>query len=589
MILVVLLFTWALHSVMAQSNALYALSKNKVYLKLTSNDLISVDFSIAGDIGINSESINLISTPNEEFDVFLVGDELYSIYGDKSGDLSLSKYNEQANKWDNLELNVTGLTDYKYYKSSSYLPTYGTDEVYIYGGIIDDQISNRLVSLNTETLLVSNITTTTKPEPFYGAASLYAPDVQTRLLIAGESSGGWLNMFQLATWNANSGWSFSKVGQEKVDIESRVNPMVFPIFNRLDNSSVQTIMSDYQVSQVLIIGGEGDQGDALPKTVYLDIANNDWSYSIPNTEEFKVDDYLGVFTAFSNIIGITESSKRDGQYDIYMFDLDFKPTSKLSIPNEKTSKEVKKEIQQKAILGTVIPICSLAIIIAAGFVVMKKRKEKKLQQELKDLNYHFENFYQTDKPQVFNDSHSTLDVNSIDSWVRKRQEYDRNIDDRKPFVSQETLQDPEFDELEEPQPLKTIDKLNKLVIRLKKSISFNNLPSPERRANLLNDDEAKIESTTSNKYQQLRSSPYIGVPQDSTPEFEEPEPVIEPRMYDDETNSFDYTLENLDVQVLVSSKRRSTLKVTNPDVSRQNSVQNNLRYRTPSNEVKEEN
>ncbi|EGV63794.1 hypothetical protein CANTEDRAFT_105095 [Yamadazyma tenuis ATCC 10573] len=591
------------------SQALYAITKNLIYLSLDNEDLVAINFSISGDSDTDtSQSLRLLASPPSGSSLFLVKDELFGMTGDNEGDLSLSKYNGDEDEWDTIKLNSTQITDNQFYNSSSYLTSFDSDQIYIYGGInADDEVSDRLLSLDFNTFVLSNISTTTKPESFYGASNLIAPDSSTQLLIAGKSSQGWLNMFQLATWNFESGWSFKTVAKGGNSINSRQQPLVLPIFNKLDNNSLSTVVNYYHVSKVLVIGGEQNGKSSSPEIAYLDVSENDWTYSVPTIDNsvFNADDYIGIVTVFENIITISKSSsKRDGQYEVNYFDLNFEKASKINVPSDpaKSSKEESASIQQKAILGTVIPIGALICIVAGGYFFMKKRKAQKLERELKDLNYHFENNYKVEGTHnaLFNDSHSTLDVDSIDSWVRKRQEFDRN----QHMQSQETLtrensivdyfnikerDDEDEDEnsfVSTPQPLKTLSKLNKRVVRLKKSISFNSLPSPERRANLLNDDEARIDIITPTKTRTRNLSPVRSpIKTRSSIDSAKVKPVEEPNVFDDyEFASEEKSIDDfdVDVQVLVSSKRRSTLKVVNPDVS--SSRSDSIRYRTPSND-----
>lgn len=594
-----LLYIWLLPFIVAlNTNTLYSITKNKIYVSLTNGELISLDYSISGDIAVSEDSLEVLKAPSSNTSLFLVNDTLYGMNGDNDGKMTLVQYNAEADDWQTIKLKCDGINDDWYYSDSSYLTSLDSNEVYVYGGIKDDDITNRLISVDLTTNKVSNITTSAKPQPFYGSSNLLAPFSSSQLLIGGESVGGWLNMYRLATWNFESGWSFQTVSQlNNTDISPRINLLILPIFNKLANNSLEEINNDYEVNKILIIGGETGDSVVSPSAVYLDTSGNDWVYEKTNNV-LDIQDYLGFVTVFDNVITITEDSvKRDG-YSLKYFDLDFNSLKTFQVPKSETKTEDTTEsIQKKAILGTVIPVCALLAIITGGYFIMKKRKQQKLEKELNELNYHFENNYKVDnsgeyigyQPNLF-DSNSTLDVNSIDSFVKKRQEFKSKF-----MTSQETLNNeyPAIDKhistddevIPSPKPTKTFSKLNKHVIKLRNSMSFSNLPSPEKRTLL--DDEASIENftpTSSPRKLQIHKTPLIigiGIGLEDfkslDPNKLDEKPI---EMYDDDEYDSENSLDNFDVQVLVSSKRRTTLKVVNPDAlsTRLNSVASKLNY-----------
>lgn len=624
-----------------EANTLYALTKNTIYVQLLNNDLVSLNFSISGDK--TPKDIYLLEPPPKDTELFLVNDELYGLKANQSDKhlMALISYDSESDAWKDKQLDLSDLNDKRFFKGSSYLTSPSSDEVYVYGGKSEDEITNRMISINLEDYKVSNISTSTKPQGFYGAANLLGPDPSSQLLIGGESNDGWLNMYQLATWDFHSGWSFQPVDKKNTTVEggddneaqvnSRTNAKVLPIFDKLDSSNISEIDDNYSVTKVLIIGGEMDGDLSEPNLLYLNLESNTWNYEIPATsKDFNAKDYQGFVTVFDNIVAIeTQSKKRDDtKYQLKYFDLSLNKVEELTIPKlqhqqtENNKDDGKEAIQQKAILGTVIPVSAIIIMVTAGYFIMKRRKKNLLQQELNDLNNHFDTYFNEKEKYdnygnhdlLYSDSHSTLDVNSIDSWVRKRQEFDHH----KFMNSQETLHNdkpdlPEnmtpYSPITTPKPLKTIDKLNKSVVKLKKSISFSNPPSPERRnrTNLLvEDDESAIEN-----YDSLKKLPYTPTDLDDSDQesvLSERFPTLDPAKSQelqpnhpvdnytrasvdtnqrpetniscDQVSDYESTnsMSELDVQVLVSSKRRSVLRIMNPD-------DDTLRKRVPSNEL----
>lgn len=568
--------------VYGKTNTIYDLVNGKIFIHLSNNDLLSINFSIDGKDQDFQQTV--LDSPPEGTDLVLLNLTLYGFNKDND-QMGMIKYDSQQHKWLKITLNFDDINDDKFYEDTNYLTSPISQELYLYGGKNGD-ITNRLISLDLSNYKFSNISTSTKPQPFFGASNVLI-NPTTQVLIGGQSQQGWLNMYQLATWDFTSGWSFNAVNKDNSTIvNSRINPTLLPIFSPLNNGSLSTILSDYKVNEILMIGGENEDGGmATPEISMLSMDSNNWYYE--QTSDFNTSDYLGFATIFDNFLAISSSTNKRSEYEINMFDLQFKKIDKLNVPKtalelDQQHKKEKNSLQLKAILGSIIPICSILVIVSGVYFFMKYQKKKKLEKELSDLNYHYENYFNMKSSDhheklslLYNDSTSTLDANSIDSWVRKRQEYDDHKVKENPFMqSQETLNE----EIKTPEPLKTITKLNRSMIKLKKSISFNNMSPTKYSHNLLPDHEAEIENSFSiRKPDQQEFDIGSLVEEYNDLDYEEDE------VFDDEIESD--TEDNIDVQVLVSSKRRAPLKVVNPDLS---SIDESVvRQRIPSNEREE--
>ncbi|CAI5755876.1 unnamed protein product [Candida verbasci] len=584
-------------------NTLYDYNKSKIYLHLTNNDLLVLNFSISvqnDDISKynleNNQQLTSLTSPPSNSTLFIFNDNLYALISDRNtkssnldlcgnGIISIVKYNENLNTWTNskLNLNLNDILDGSFYSYPTILtnPT-NNETIYLYGGICQDsaEVSSRLLSIDLNNGKISNITTSTKPQPFYGASNLISPNPQTQLVIGGQSTfGGWLNMYQLATWDFDSGWSFkqiNKINDEQL-INSRKFPLVLPIFKPINNNSSNSIYDTLQINEILMIGGEMEHeqlSTPIYSKLYMNLNNWYWNYTESN---LQLDEILGAATIFNTLVVVnsTDINKRDGnkiEYKVNLYDTNTFTEVKSIKENTEiptiTNTTKSSSNKNKIILGTVIPIISIFII--AGFIIfyiLKRKKSKQEETYNEEVEYKF-NYL--NPPSIGHEEHSPMYINvndssstlsgqaSIDSWMKKRQDYDINKQKiRNSYLaSNETLNmvdDEEMREvdLSENLPIITTKPVHKSVRNLKKSFSFSNTPPT-----------SPLITKKSQKLQSLRLT--------ST------EQLINPTEYDsdNEINENEQDLvsvdDQMDVQVLVSSKRRSILKVVNPDVTEDN-------------------
>ncbi|KAK6453820.1 uncharacterized protein RJT20DRAFT_122833 [Scheffersomyces xylosifermentans] len=635
-------------------NTLYSYNHGRIYIHLKNNDLLALNFSITGfnsdqakaaitDLNLkNNQQIDTLPSPPENVSLFLLNDELYGLTNSQqSGELDvcgegiieLIKYDAPTQSWNTLGANLdfSKLADASFYQYSTILTT-PTDNstIYIYGGVCQTNgvhVSNRLISLDFSTFKFANITTSTKPQAFYGAANLLAPNPQTQLVIGGQSNQGWLNMYQLATWDFASGWSFKQIGKGDNDatVNSRKFPLILPIFSQLQNNSVETVSNFLDVSEVLLIGGDLLGGQSTPQYAKLSTGSNDWSWNTTFNVSWDFNDILGAATIFNTLVIINSSSettsKRDGSnsYSINLYDTStFKQVESVksnTVDSSTIGKDTSyKSIQKKAILGTVIPIVIIIIASIAGYLYMKRRKSQQEQEDLNDIDYQFGNYYDGEsmlsgKPatrhnllptgptsgrgglmNLNNDTSSTLDVASIDSWVKKRQEFDQNrkingniggirnsylasnetlsnhpsstSEEEKELVDDEDVQD--SPQLEVPStPMQQVysplgnNLMNRSVSRLRKSLMFSTTPPTTPTAEY----GPLVKKRSSGMLRKSSEQSFIG---EGEPE-EESKETAKSNMITEEDNDSDMSDDALDVQVLVSSKRRSVLKIMNPD------------------------
>lgn len=595
-------------------NTVYDLEGGHAYLQLQNNDIIKIDFSVDGDLKSDIKSddtLPVYCTAPDNSTIFLQQGELYGFISappkrltrskDVCGDglLELKTFNESAQLWDSVLLASNAfdeLDDASFYESATYLAA--EDTLYIYGGLChpSSEITNRLISFDFEKKLFSNISTSTKPQPFYGASNILGPDSQTQLVIGGQTNKGWLNMYQLATWNFDSGWSFKSVATGNDKINSRKFALALPLFDPLSNDSVAEIQLHFLVKSVLLIGGQTLNQPSTPAVAKL--ATNDASWAWQELDlDIDPEQILGAASIFNTLLVVNQdSTKRDNSYKVTLYDTDnLKQVS--SLKDNYSSKFAPTNnsnlVPKKAILGTILPVAAIAAAVAASLFIIKRRKASAAEPKDDDIDYHFGNFYdQNSTTHPYNnrlaaDSASTLDGALIDSWVRKRQEYEekRSKFHNDHWTSKDTLTSGEYNNEEHELPEKPSPTplqgsfMNRSVSKVKGNFSFTNTPGSPRM--MLSPKNLTGPRTLREKASQNTLISTGGRLFDDEMSSENMAESDNHTNYDSD-NSLD---EMMDVQVLVSSKRRSVLKVMNPDLD---TVDGDIRQRVPSDEAKEQ-
>ncbi|KAI5968254.1 hypothetical protein CANMA_002470 [Candida margitis] len=607
-------------------NTLYSYSQGIIYLHLKNNDLLQLRFDLNGSFTEgnnleNNQQVTTLTPPPDNSTLFILNDTLYGLKrsdfsqdSDICGDGSFSIIKYDNDLWDNeIELDFDKVADSSFYQYSTIL-TKGesSDLLYVYGGLCGqtNESTNRLVSVNITSGQVNNITTSTKPQPFYGASNILAPNVQSQLVIGGESNSGWLNMYQLATWDFDSGWSFKQV--DKVDdttVNSRTFPLILPLFKPFTASG--SISDNFRLDQVLMIGGDIAGEESTPKYAKLQMDSNSWNWNVTEADNFQLDEVLGAATIFSTLVVI--NSTRDLKekrmvsqgYQVNLYDVDtFESVSNIkenTTPLESTSDtntSHSSNNKEKIILGTVLPIFFVSLIsgLLVFFYIYKRKKSKSQEQNpaYNEIDYKFD---YVDPPSSFsgdnhhlsppyvhdNDSNSTLSgAASIDSWMKKRQDFDRSRLRNSYLASNDTLQtiddemshasaddkevEGEEEEQEETAQVKSVRPsldpnnpfVHKSVRNLQKSFSFSHTPPTSP---ILKKEPPKLKSKRLTKTEHLVGNALIddGSEGDGDLANEVVTPNIE---RSSDVTSID---DKMDVQVLVSSKRRSILKIMNPD------------------------
>lgn len=604
-------------------NSLYSYNQGTVYLHLKNNDLLQLRFDLNGlftdESNLqNNQQVTALTPPPNNSTLFILNDELYGLKKSESsqdsdicgdGSFSIVKFDDDS--WDNeIELDFNKVADSSFYQYSTVLTNSDTsDLLYIYGGLCGqtNESTNRLVSVNVSSGQVNNITTSTKPQPFYGASNILAPNVQSQLIIGGELNSGWLNMYQLATWDFSSGWSFRQVNKvDDTTINSRTFPLTLPLFKPLTASD--NVSNNFRIDEVLMIGGDLGSEESTPKYAKLQMNSNDWTWNATEAEGFQLGEVLGAATLFSTLVII--NSTRDLKdkrmvsqgYQVNLYDVDtFEPVSnvkentKLLETTSDSRPSNSSNNKEKIILGTVLPIFFVSLItgILVFFYIYKRKKSKSPEENsaYNEIDYKFD---YVDPPASFtagnhhhlsplylhdNDSNSTLSgAASIDSWMKKRQDFDRSRLRNSYLASNETLQtvddevssraseehqrDEEMLEVKNVRP--SLDPNNpfvhKSVRNLRKSFSFSQTPPTSP---IMKNEQVKLKSKRLTKTEHLMGNALID------DEGAEDDKLVKGVLIPHHESNSELTSidDKMDVQVLVSSKRRSILKIMNPDTA----------------------
>lgn len=594
-----LLFIAILHSTIATWATLYSFEDGRVYMRLKNDNLVALNISLYGS-SLQSQNLNqntqleTLPSPPANSSLFVYSSNLYAFAANSlssssnfcsDGSLLLYVLNKTSSSWSlTSPILYSGILDTSYYQDAVIFTAPGSSDVYIYGGRCSSgTVSGRLASLDMNSHTLFNVTTSTQPQPFYGAASLWAPNAQSLVVIGGKSSVGWLNMYQMATWSFQSGWSFQEATQSgTATVDSRISPLVLPIFTPSTASGAQSFLSSYAPTGALVIGGSGDRSLQSP-WAQITFGNQKWSLSNlqPPIDELNL---LGGFVIFDTFVAVNSSTKRDSMYALNLYDLgdNFKPISNLRSSQVLQNSLNKKSDSSKTIkilIGVLVPLALLAIV-AAVVIYLYRRKTGINEHEsiIEATDYQFGHFRNAlDQPYSIlgrrpldlfinnNDTASTLEINSIDLWVRKRQEYEANRISgglrHSYLASQETLTSPsDYNSYDDSISEKTHSDNN-----FNESSNIQSpASSPVHFLEAIGKRPLGEYNPQTSRLNKLKSQSFTMTPP-GLPMLKK-KSILDPGHVQLEASADCASVEsNMDVQVLVSSKRKLILRVMNPD------------------------
>lgn len=586
-------------------------------MRLKNDELVALNLTFYGS-NLNTQSLSqntqlevLPSAPKDS-SLFIHNTQLYAVAANSllafesnecsDGSFQLYKLDSTNMVWTPvLPPSYSGVDDTSFYQDASIFVAPDSSSVYIYGGRCSSgSITNRLVSLNMDTMTFYNVTTPTRPQPFYGAVSLWAPNPQSLVIIGGKSSLGWLNMYQLATWSFQSGWLFQEAGQNgQSTVGSRTSPLVLPIFSKSTATNTQLFLASYSPSAALVIGGDSDTPLQAEWAKIL-FGNQKWAWStlLPSLDVLNL---MGGFVIFDTFVAVNSTSKRDSPYSLSLYDLsdNFRliPDLKSSQAMQTKSTGSGSSKTVKILIGVLVPLVLIAIIASVAMYFWR-RKVNRIENEsiLEALEYQFGHFRNAlDQPYSIlghrpldlyannhSDSASTLDDNSIDLWVRKRQEYEASRS-RAPvrhsyLASNETLTS--LSEYSTGEDLHNEKTHSEHRISHEHSHESPLLQSPTSLpVHFLESHKRPLHESSPHpaRLAQLKTHSFTMTPP-GLPMIKKKSMLDPGTVPLEEPTDCESIVTNMDVQVLVSSKRKSILRVVNPDQEESETI----RQRQPS-------
>ncbi|KAF5103088.1 hypothetical protein D0Z00_000066 [Geotrichum galactomycetum] len=503
--------------------------------------------------------------------------------------------------------------------SSACHTSYIQDPSTIYDSRISYVVSNEIKAFNITNNSYKSIKTASSPTAMFAAGVMRMPFASSSLLVGGKAQNGWIGMNQLALWEYSS-WTFiSTANSARVD--SRTNPLVLPL-----NSPAGQLTSKATNSS-LVLGGKVNSHVSLPYFVGLDldpVSGWSWNANLNQTLIASTEKILGAVTFENTLITIMDKSSEtedttdvierrnvDLNYQINYFNMTswteakgFTPsasstdtTASVSSSTAEPSKteESSPKATKKIALSTVLPVSFFFVGAALTGVFLyrrKKRKEEDLIPVPRPLSLSPYLGGASSLEQQMLNSHSSgpdRDTASFQSWTEKRRIYEEqehfqqqyahhyqqpympinsqngntsadlgvvsigegNSDYDSPFENVIHHDDciplqplPSLDYQPQPRRANTIRQASETIVNYfkgKRSASSATAPASYQR------------STSAASYAQDISD--MQIPHSSLGRHE----AVTTKEEDDEF------FEGRDVQILVSSKRRTRLRVVNPD------------------------
>lgn len=505
--------------------------------------------------------------------------------------------------------------------SESCQSPYISDPSTIYDNRISYVVSSEIKAFNTTSGSFIEIETASSPTSMFAAGVMRMTGSSSSLLIGGKAQNGWIGMNQLALWEYSS-WTFISTSKSSF-VDSRTNPLVLPLKSAAGNPKSTATNS------TLVLGGRVNSHQSLPYAVGLDLDPDDgwtWNSDLNQTLISSSSDILGAVTFDNTLITISpkDLNKRDDDnvdYSIGYFDVStweeassYSPTDTDEDADTATSEsgtasatstihasstataEAKEESSQtmttggKIALSTVLPVGFMAIGAAAVavFYYRKKRVKKDLLPAPRPLSLSpYLGSGSSYEHQMLNGEHS--DSKSIKSWTEKRRLYDEH----EKFQHQQQNQ---YGASISPQPYLSL-RPSSVHTRENSDLGYISVGegttdpydnpfytvhedmapltdmdqrAKPSRANTMRAASASLvnyfrgrrtASSATAPVTSMRSPSAMSMTQDiSQIHFEDS--LREAGITADDGDEF---FNGRDVQVLVSSKRRSRLRVTNPD------------------------
>lgn len=267
-------------------NTLY--SSDHVYLHLSNNDLLQIPYNqtLSSETPISTltppptGSRLVISSPFSSQPV------LYAIDGHK-----INYYDSVGDVWHQINSNsLPWCSD-----ATPFAPPVLQQGILFYGGSCST--NQVLYSYNTTTKATQKLDTTVHPLGFAQAAYTNI-DYATTVFVGGNTSTSvWVGMNQVAYYQG--GWNYRNVDNSNM-LDSRSGALLLPIY-----PASYSLDSDSRADRALILGGTVDGRTADPYSAVLEFGDQGWGYH--GNSSFEVDGgIVGAALLFETLVTIGE-------------------------------------------------------------------------------------------------------------------------------------------------------------------------------------------------------------------------------------------------------------------------------------------
>lgn len=404
-------------------DTIYMYQNRTVFAHLKDNGLetvLEIPFNQGYTSGIDV-AIKTISLPNSN-DCKLVGAESSLLAFCSSNNrtmLQVQKYYPLDNAWVSLPIdnNVT------FYANTSYIHSMSDSKaIYMFSGVdpSTSKLSNRMLRLDLINLEVTNAITSVQPTPFKSATNLEI-NSNTEMLFGGVSDKGYSEIDQIPVWQYNS-WAERPCNVKSGgQLNGRSNAIVLPVFEKSNEFAYNSTANIFEVSSVLIIGGDDSNGESL-KIGLLNVSSFVWEWSDltddlstsqkNNQTTLNLDSAMGIVTLYDTLFVINNSYKRDGSsfsIDLFNVDdfshIDSVDYSTFQLQHESVSHTVNKSLI--IALSVIIPILVIIIALCLFFFYYRRYKQRK-QDEMNEKEVReIIDFYQNEHKQFSESSFGT--------------------------------------------------------------------------------------------------------------------------------------------------------------------------------------
>lgn len=440
------------------------------------NKIFKIPFNSKLTSGESLLNTTISSPPNGLCELVVATSALYSFCPSNDNDLlSINEYDPIANEW-NL---MSTQTNTSYLNGSSYLFT-GSDPnaVYIFSGSSFNnssrQVSDQMLRLDLISGEYSDASSRIQPSPFYKSTNLQI-NSNTQALFGGVSKDNSLvEMSEIPVWQYNSWAERPCENLNLTNINPRINSLVLPVFSNSNQYIINTTITDFDVSSVLLLGGTDlNNTNVNPQFASLNVSSTVWKWNdisdtITNANSsFSLDNILGAATVYDTLITITRSSKitkRSTNNDLsniivqlynattfeYIDQIDYSKLNNLVAVNHVVVHTNRNTI---IALSVIIPILVIIIISTILFLLYKryklKKEEERNEMEIKEIVDFYENqhkqhsdltfstlstdyksfgddsYHESGDDKIFMKDYNDDDDLSINSWRKKRIEFEK--------------------------------------------------------------------------------------------------------------------------------------------------------------------